>query len=42
MPGDQQLSFLEVGEDNSELEQEKFKSINMVKQKDAVGVFKYG
>ena len=38
------MSPLEVGEDNSNLNaknEEKFKSINMVKQKVVIGVFKH-
>ena len=44
MPGTRQLSPLEVGEDNSKFEPKKlrkFKSIDMVKQKVVIGVFKH-
>ena len=40
MPGTQQLSPLEVGEDNSNLDlknSEKYKSVNMVKQRVVIG-----
>ena len=41
VPGTRQLSPLEVGQDNSKIElknEEKFKSITMVKQKVVIGV----
>ena len=41
VPGARQLSPLEVGEDNSKLEPKKFKSIDMVKQKVVIGVFRH-
>ena len=44
MPGTRQLSSLELGEDNSKFEPinlRKFKSIDMVKQKVVIGVFKH-
>ena len=41
VPGTWQLSPLEVGEDNSKLEPKKFKSIDMVKQKVVIGVFRH-
>ena len=41
VPGTQQLSPLEVGEDNSRFEPKNLKSINMVKQKVVIGVFRH-
>ena len=41
VPLTQQLSSLEVGEDNSKFEPKKFKSINMVKQRGVIGVFRH-
>ena len=41
VPLTRQLSPLEVGEDNSKFKPKKFKSINMVKQKVVIGVFRH-